>query len=63
MCERTLLAKMRELNAETLNRHLRPYLTKLEIEALLARRDLIVKLFEERVAAQGEAAVLYDLRR
>ena len=61
-CERTLLAKMRELNLETLIKHLRPYLTKLEIEALLERRDRIVRLFEEKVAAQGEAAVLYDLR-
>ena len=60
-CERTLLARMRELNLETLNKHLRPYLTKLEIEALLERRDRIVKLFEEKAAAQGEAAVLYDL--
>jgi hypothetical protein len=36
-------------------------LTKEEIGALLARRDVIVKLFDDRIAQRGEAAVLYTL--
>ena len=35
--------------------------TKPEIKALLTRRDMIVKYFDEQIAAKGEAAVLYDL--
>jgi hypothetical protein len=36
-------------------------LTKAEIDALLARRDAIVKLFEGKIAQRGEAAVLFTL--
>ena len=36
-------------------------LNKIEIEALLARRDEIVKLFEGMMARRGEAGVLYTL--
>jgi hypothetical protein len=35
----------------------------MEIDGLLARRDKIVKLFEDEVAKKGEAAVLFDLPR
>ena len=38
-------------------------LNSMEIEALLARRDVIVKLFEEKIAQRGEGAVLYTLER
>jgi hypothetical protein len=60
MCDRHLLAKMRELNKEVLQQKLGRYVTKTEIEGLLARRDLIVKFFDDQVAKQGEAAVLFD---
>jgi hypothetical protein len=40
---------------------MKPYLNKAEIKALLTRRDMIVKYFDEQVAAKGEKAVLYDL--
>ena len=39
------------------------WLTKNEIEGLVARRDLIVQFFDKEVAAKGEGAVLYDLPR
>lgn len=58
-CERGLLDKMRGLTADVLTKALGETMTKLEISALLARRDQIVKLFEQLVAARGEAAVLY----
>ena len=38
-------------------------LTKQEIDALLARRDVIVKLFDDRIAQRSEAAVIYTLPR
>ena len=60
-CDRKLLAKLRELNMETLKQKLGHYLTSSEIEGILARRDKIVKFFDDQVALKGEAAVLYDL--
>jgi hypothetical protein len=54
-CDRKLLAKLKELNREDLTRELGRYITKLEIDGLLARRDKIVAIFEGR----GEVA-LYD---
>jgi hypothetical protein len=32
-----------------------------QIDGLLARRDAIVRYFEERIASSGEGAILYDL--
>ena len=60
--DRTLLAKMRELSASSLADAMGKSLTKVEIEALIARRDVIVKLFDDRIAQRGEAAVLYTLQ-
>ena len=60
-CDRRLLAALRGLTYETLEGELRPYLNKRQIKALLARRDLIVKYFDNAVAEKGEQAVLYDL--
>jgi hypothetical protein len=62
-CDRRLLAKMKELNSEVLKEKMRRYLTGTEIDGLLARRDKIVKFFEDEVAKKGEAAVLFDLPR
>jgi len=59
--ERTLLDRMRELNEPKLTEAMDKSLTKQEIEALLARRDAIVKLFDDRIAQRGEAAVTYTL--
>jgi hypothetical protein len=61
--ERTLLERMRGLNASALAEAMGASLTKLEIDALLARRDVIVKLFDDRIAMRGEAAVVYTLAR
>ncbi len=58
--DRRLLAALRGLTYETLEKELQPYLRKGEKEALLARRDRIVEFFEKEIAQKGEAAVLYD---
>lgn len=56
-CERTMLARMKQLTKDSLKAELGDYLTSLEIDALLERRDRIV----ERIEALGPAAV-YDLK-
>jgi hypothetical protein len=58
-CDRNLLIGMRRLTAEALKEKMGENLTKPEIEALLTRRDELVKLFEEKVKARGEGAILY----
>lgn len=62
-CDRKLLAKMKELNKDVLKEKMGRYLTGMEISGLLARRDKIVKFFEDEVAKKGEGAVLFDLPR
>ena len=61
--DRVLLASMRELTLDGVQKALGRWLNKLEIEGLMARRDAIVQFFGQQVAANGEAAVLYDLPR
>jgi hypothetical protein len=60
-CERTLFERMKELTAPRLADVMGKILMKGEMEALLARRDAIVRLFEGKIAQKGEAAVLYAL--
>jgi hypothetical protein len=62
-CERTVFQKMRELTGPALAEAMGDSLTKQEIEALLARRDVMVKLFEDKIAKLGEPSVLYTLVR
>jgi hypothetical protein len=61
--DRTLLAGLRGLTEERLQQSLGRWLNKPEIQGMLARRDLIVGIFDAETAAKGEAAVLYDLGR
>ncbi len=61
--DRRLLARLRELTMDTLQANLGRWLVKPEIEAVLARRDLIVAYFDEQVRKFGEAPILYDLPR
>ncbi len=61
--DRTLLTGLRGLTEERLQQALGRWLNKPEIQGMLARRDLIVEIFDAETAAKGEAAVLYDLRR
>jgi hypothetical protein len=60
-CERGLLERMRGLTAESIARVMGDAMTKPELTGLLARRDLIVKHFDDRIAKYGEAAVLFTL--
>jgi hypothetical protein len=58
-CDRDLIEKLKQLNAETLKKELGKYLDGMEIKGLLARRDRIVKAFEEK----GAAAIYTSQRR
>lgn len=59
-CDRTLLERLRKLDYATLEAAMKPYVNRMEIEGLLARRDLIVQFFDSQTRARGEANVLYD---
>ena len=61
--ERSLFQNLRGLTEEGLAEAMGRSLADFEIEALLKRRDRIVKLFEARIAERGETAVLYTLPR
>jgi hypothetical protein len=58
-CDRKLLDAMRTLTKPVLLEATARYLTTHEVDALLARRDAIVKHFETLIAKVGENAVLY----
>jgi hypothetical protein len=58
-CDRELLQSLRTLAAEPLKEAVGDSLTKYEQEALLARRDQIVKIYDDRIAKYGEATVLF----
>ncbi len=57
---RPLLAALQDLTFEELKAKLKKWLSKKQIEAVLARRTLILELAERRVAEHGEENVLYD---
>ena len=58
-CDRQLLAGLRALNADELAGKTKSYLTKDEVQGVMARRDIIVHFFDKEVAQKGEKEVLY----
>ena len=61
-CDRQVLAKLRQLTYDQVFDATKPYLTKDEVKALMARRDKMVILFDTLVAQKGESQVLYWTR-
>jgi hypothetical protein len=59
-CEKDFLNELRTLDKAALQPLMKDLLTDSQVDAMLARRDLIVRHFDTQVAALGEAAVLYD---
>jgi hypothetical protein len=59
MCDRQLLERLRKLDEREVLEKTKPHLSKSEVKAIMARRDLIVAYFEKLVAEKGEDAVLY----
>lgn len=58
-CERHLFEKLKELNGRELEEKTRHYLDKEQVRAVMARRDRIVKQFQQLVLEKGENDVLY----
>ena len=61
--DRTLLARLRALTRDDLRQKLAKWLSNGEIDAVLARRDVLVGILDKQLAARGEGFVLYDLPR
>jgi hypothetical protein len=60
-CERGLWAGLKNLDAARVSSELSPYLSKVEIKALLARHQEIVRHFEKLIEERGEENVLYEV--
>ncbi len=57
---RSFVEKVRALDAATIKEVTGEHLTDGEIEAVMARKALILAAIDERIASAGEAAMLYD---
>jgi hypothetical protein len=60
-CERGLLERLRGLTEQSVAEAVGRSLTKDERAAVLARRDRIVKLYDDRIAKIGDAGVLFTM--
>lgn len=60
ICERGVWDRLRQLNRTEVEERLGDLLNKVQIKALMARRDLLVRYLEKRIADQGEDKVLFD---
>jgi len=60
-CDRGLLERLRAITPESLAAAVGNSLTEQEQKALLARRDKIVRHYDDRIARLGEPAVLFTL--
>jgi hypothetical protein len=58
-CDRAFLERLRQLTPAALDQATETVLTKVEREALLARRDELVRHYQQRIAQAGESAVLF----
>lgn len=58
-CDRQVLVRLRQLTYDQVFEATKPYLTKNEVKALIARRDKVVAYFDKLVAQKGESQVLY----
>jgi hypothetical protein len=58
-CDRLLLENLRKLDEKELTEKTKNLLKKSEVQGVMARRDKIVKAFDQLIAQKGEAEVLY----
>lgn len=58
-CDRKLLEKLKALDGNELQQKTKRYLSKSEVQAVMARRDKIVQYFQKLIAEKGENEVLY----
>ena len=60
-CDKNVLAKLKTLDKKAIQGRVGKYLTGMEVDGILKRRDQIVKFFDEEVGKKGESAVLFEL--
>lgn len=58
-CDRQLLAKLKALDGNELAARTKGFLSKSEVQAVMARRDKIVDHFQKLIAQKGEDQTLY----
>jgi hypothetical protein len=58
-CDRNLLQKLKDLNGHQLEQRTKGYLTKSEVQAVMARRDNILAYFRNLILEKGENVVLF----
>src|SRR5206468_3220673 len=58
-CDRQLLEKLKALDGKEFALRTKNYLSKSEVEAVMARRDKIVAYCQKLIAEKGEAQILY----
>ena len=61
-CDRRLWSSLRDINDETIQQRLEPYLESQEITKLLMRRRTLVRRIQGMIDKHGEEEVLFDLR-
>ena len=57
---RVFVEKIRALDKASVQKAVGPYLTAEEIEALMARRPILLAEIDDMIKANGENAVLYE---
>jgi len=62
-CSRELLEHLRALARPDVEKAAGKYLTRYEMDAVMARRDRIVAMIDQMVAKKGEASVLFSEKR
>jgi hypothetical protein len=58
-CERQLFERLKALDEAELTRNTKNYLTKPEVQAVMARRDRIIAYFQKLAAEKGENEIFY----
>jgi hypothetical protein len=58
-CDRQMFEKLKALDGSELLQKTKGYLNKSEVNAVMARRDKIVEVFQKEIAEKGESGVLY----
>lgn len=63
VCERKLYEGLRDLDVAELRERLDPYLRQTEIDALIKRRQKLLRLLNRKIAQMGEDAILFSFVR
>jgi hypothetical protein len=59
-CSRDLYNAIKGLDAKEVKKRLKPYLGTFEINALMKRRDKLIKLIDKQISKNGEDKVLFN---